>query len=318
MLDFRILGTFEVLEDDQPLTLGSPRQRALLAILVLRRGEVLSSDRLIDELWGEQPPSSAIKIVQGCISQLRKILGEGVLITRGGRYQLAVAPDQLDAERFSRLADAGREALAAGDPAMAVELFASGLSLWRGDALADFAYERFAQSEAARMEEERLGALEDRIDAELALARHHEITAELEDLCRHHPYRERLLSQLMIALYRDGRQADALEAYRTGRQAFGAELGLEPGPRLRALERQILDQDPTLDPPARGPSDTETHPPASTARGRRAVGRGPRWVVTASAAVGSGHGCGGPNSRAGMDRWCGHSRTRIPTTFSTL
>ena len=169
VLDFRILGTLEVRDGDQRLTLGSPRQRALLAILVLHRGEVLSSDRLIDQLWGARPPLTAAKIIQGYISQLRKILGDGTLVTRGGGYELAVDREQVDAERFLALAGAGREALAAENPAGATELLTESLALWRGEPLADFAYERFAQDHTARLEEARLRAVEDRIDADLGL-----------------------------------------------------------------------------------------------------------------------------------------------------
>ncbi len=282
VLEFRILGTFEVLENDQPLPLGGPRQRALLAILVLRRGEALSSDHLIDQLWDDRPPSTANKIVQGYVSQLRKVLGEGVLVTRGGGYRLAVAADQLDAERFRRLAGAGREALATGDPEAAVELFDSALALWRGDAVADFAYERFAQSYAARLDGERLETLEDRIDAGLELGRHRELTAELEELCRRHPHRERLLGQLMVALYRDGRQADALEAYRRGGQALRDELGLEPGPDLRALERQILEQDPALEATARATRNQSRRLSSSEGPRSRRM-RGQRLVIAAGA-----------------------------------
>ena len=247
MLDFRILGPFEVTENDETLALGSPRQRALLAILLLHRGELVASDRLIDALWGERPPPSATKILQGYISHLRKVLGEQRLTTRGGGYALIAEPEQVDAERFAKLASEGRELLGAGDPSGAREALDQALSLWRGDALADFVYEPFAEAEVARLTEARLGAEEDRIDADLALGRHRNVTAELEALYRRHPTRERLLAQLMLALYRSGRQADALEAYRRGRASLSDELGLEPGPELRALEQRVLSQDPGLD-----------------------------------------------------------------------
>lgn len=262
------------------MALGSPRQRALLAILLLNRGELVSSDRLADELWGERPPPTANKIVQGYISHLRKALGERTLITRGGGYVLIAEGDQVDADRFTELAADGRDLLASGDPAAARELLGRALSLWRGAALADFAYEPFAESEVARLTEARLVAEEDRIDADLALGRHRNVTAELEALYRRHPSRERLLAQLMLALYRSGRQAEALEAYRRGRAALRDELGLEPGPELRALEQCVLVQDPGLDliaVPGRAPTSAGH----SAGAPRRSV-RGPVLVVAAA------------------------------------
>ena len=246
MLDFRILGPFEVVDGDRHVLLGKPQQRALLAVLVLRRGEVVSSDRLIEELWGGRPPATATKIVQGYVSQLRKALGDEVLLTRGGGYSLVAAADQVDAERFERLVADGRQALADGDAASARERFTAALALWRGDALADLAYEPFAQDESSRLAEERIAAIEDRIDADLQLGADHDLVAEVEALARRYPSRERLLGQMMLALYRSGRQADALDAYRRGRQALRDELGLEPGPALRELEQRILEQDPAL------------------------------------------------------------------------
>ena len=260
VLAFRILGPLEVVDREQAVLLGGPKQRALLAILLLRRGEAVSSDRLIDQLWGERPPATAAKTLQGYVSHLRKALGNEVLLTRGGGYLLAVAPGQVDAERFEALAVDARRALANGDASAARELLGSALGLWRGEPLADLAYEPFAQGEIARLEEARLAALEDRFDADLALGFHRDVVAELEGLVKLHPHRERLLGQLMLALYRSGRQADALDVYRRGRQVLGDELGLAPGPELRALEQRILTQDPALKtpttmPPARGPTE---------------------------------------------------------------
>ena len=270
MLDFRILGPFEVVEGDHHLALGGPRQRALLALLVLRRGELVSSDRLIDELWSGRQPPTAAKIVQGYVSHLRKALGEGVLVTRAGGYQLNATPEQVDAERFGRAVAEARRALSDGDARVARGLFGTALAMWRGEALADMAYEPFAQDEISRLEGERLDALEDRVEADLSLGEHRELVAELEALARRHPNRERLLGQLMIALYRSGRQADALEAYRAGRHALQEQLGLEFGPELRTLERRILDQDPELDPP---PASEQPRIVPVTARStRRPVG----------------------------------------------
>jgi YVTN family beta-propeller protein len=244
MLEFRILGPFEVVDADRPLSLGGPRQRALLAILLLHRGHVVSSDRLIDELWGERAPATAAKTLQGYVSHLRKALGDGVLLTRGGGYTLLA--ERVDADRFEALVEEARGA----DARRARELLGAALALWRGDPLGDLAYEPFAATETARLEEARLGALEDRLDADLALGRHRAVAAELEALVAEHPSRERLLAQLMLALYRSGRQADALEAYRRGRRALHDELGLEPAPELRALEQRILTHDPGLAPRA--------------------------------------------------------------------
>ena len=249
MLDFRILGPVEAVELDRTIALGGPLQRAVLAILILQRGEVVTSDRLIDELWGERPPATAAKTLQGYVSRLRKVLGADVLVSRGGGYTLAVEAQQVDAERFEQFANEGRAALANGDASAARTLFSSALEIWRGEALADLAFSSFAAREVARLEEARLSALEDRIEADLALGRHRELVGELEELVARHPYRERPRAQLMLALYRSGRQAEALETYREGRRALADELGLEPGPALRALEQRILDHDPTLGQP---------------------------------------------------------------------
>jgi DNA-binding SARP family transcriptional activator len=191
VLDFRILGPFEVLDGDRPVALGGPKQRALLAVLLLRRGEVVSRDRLIDELWGERPPASAAKTVQVYVSNLRKALGDGVLLTRGQGYLLHATPDQIDADRVAALVTEGRAAFGDGDPQRASDRLREALALWLSPALADFAYEPFAQGEIARLDEERLAALEDRIDADLALGRHAALIGELEMLAGEHPLRER-------------------------------------------------------------------------------------------------------------------------------
>jgi DNA-binding SARP family transcriptional activator len=225
MLEFRVLGPLEVVEHGQPLALGGPKQRALLAILVLRRGDVVSADRLIDLLWGERPPATAAKTLQGYVSHLRKALGDGVLLTRSGGYLLAAKPEQVDAERFEAAVADARDALAVGDAARARELLVSALALWRGEPLADLAYERFAGGEVARLEEARLAALEDRIEADLALGRHRTVVGELEALVVDHPNSERLLGQLMLALYRSGRQVEALDAYRRGHRALVTSSG---------------------------------------------------------------------------------------------
>jgi len=278
-VQFHILGPLEVLERDAALALGGAKQRAVLAILLLHRGEVLSSERMIDELWGERPPATAAKTLQGYISHLRKALGEGFLHTHGRGYQLTLAPDQVDVGQFERLAAEGRAALSDGDPATAAERLRQALGLWRGPALVDFAYEAFAQAEIARLEEARLAALEDRFDADLALGRHADVVGALEALIVEHPYRERLRAQLMLALYRCDRQADALQAYQNTRRALVEELGIEPGQRLRELEGAILAQDPAL-------GLTLRIQPAvpSPAEGQRGafVGRGPELAELVS------------------------------------
>jgi DNA-binding SARP family transcriptional activator len=251
VIEFRLLGALEVVDGDRPLTLGRPKQRALLAVLLLQRGEPVSSERLVDELWGQEAPASAIKIVQGYVSSLRKELGDGVLVTRGHGYLLAAAPGQVDVDRFESLVAEGRRALQEGDPRVASQRLRGALGVWRGPPLADFAYESFAQAEIARLQESRLGALEERIDAELALGEHAQLVGELEGLVREHPLRERLIGQLMLALYRSGRQADALETYREARRRLVEELGIEPSSDLQQLERAILTQDPALKPPTR-------------------------------------------------------------------
>jgi YVTN family beta-propeller protein len=248
-MEFRILGPLEGTDKGRPLPLGARKQRALLAVLLLQRGAVVSTDRLVDELWGEQPPPTAVKSLQVYVSQLRKVLGEGVLETRGRGYLLLLAADQLDGERFEGLLELGRELFAAGDTRGAAAVLRDALGLWRGPPLADFAYEPFAQPEIARLEELRLTALEMRIDADLALGRHAELVSELEALTRQHPLREGLRFQLMLALYRSGRQADALEGYQHARTALVTELGLDPSRELQELEQAILRQDPELDAP---------------------------------------------------------------------
>lgn len=227
--------------------LGGPKQQALLAALLLHRGEVISTDRLIDELWGGRPPATAVKTLRVYVSNLRKALGDGFLVTRGHGYLLTPKPDQVDVDRFERWAAEGRAALERGDALAARERLRAALALWRGSALADFAYEPFAGPEIARLEQARLSALEDRIDADLALGSDGALIAELEGLVAANPMQERLRGQLMRALYRAGRQADALTVYRQTRKLLREELGLEPSRMLQELERSILEQDPSLE-----------------------------------------------------------------------
>jgi YVTN family beta-propeller protein len=252
-MEFGILGPLQITERGRVVALGAAKQRALLAVLLLHANEVVSSDRLIEELWGEQAPGKAAKSVQVYVSQLRKVLGDGRLETRARGYALQIDPGALDAERFQRLLDKGREALGAGESERAAEMLRQALALWRGPALVDVAYEPFAQGEIARLEELRLVAIEERIDADLALGRHSELVGELESLVREQPLRERLRGQLMLALYRAGRQVDALEVYQSARRELVNKLGIEPGRQLQELQQAILAQDAALEAPPRAP-----------------------------------------------------------------
>ena len=270
-MDFRILGPLEVADNGLEPVIAPGKQRALLAILLLHANEVVSSDRLIAGLWGEQPPASAAKSLQVHVSRLRKALGggEGPITTAPNGYSIRVAPGALDLERFTRLAEEGRLALGADDPERGAELLRKALSLWRGPPLADFTYQSFAQPEIGRLEELRLAALEDRIDADLARGRHAELVAELEALVAAHALRERLRRQLVLALYRAGRQADALEAYRAARGKLMDELGLEPTPELRQLEQAILTHDVAMRAPlARGMRPSGLPTPVTRTIGR--------------------------------------------------
>jgi DNA-binding SARP family transcriptional activator len=248
-MEYRILGPLEAFDDERALSLGGSRQRSVLALLLLRSNEALTRDVIIDDLWGESPPPTAAKVLQNCISALRKELPDGgqALRTVGGAYALAVAPGELDRDRFEQALRKGRAALAAGESEEAADELRSALALWRGTALCDFAYERFAQDEIVRLDELHVEAVEDRIDADLACGRADELVAELEALVGRHPLRERLRRQLMLALYRTGRQAEALAAYRDARQTLLGELGIEPTRALQDLEKAILAQDPELD-----------------------------------------------------------------------
>src|SRR6478609_871743 len=246
-MDYRILGPLEAFDGERAISLGGARQRAVLALLVLHGNETLTSDVIVDELWGEEAPPTAVKVLQNCVSALRKQLPPETIRTVAGAYSLALRPEELDRDRFERLLAEGRAALAAGDHADAAEQLQAALALWRGAPLSDFAYEAFANEEVARLDELHVGAQEDLIEAELALGRHDELVPELESLVTRYPLRERLRWQLMLALYRAGRQAEALEAYRAARRTLLAELGIEPGPALHELERAILAQDPGLE-----------------------------------------------------------------------
>jgi DNA-binding SARP family transcriptional activator len=247
MLDFRVLGPLEAAGERGPLRLGGPKQRATLAILLLNANRVVSVERLADDLYAGDVPVTAVAQVQRQISELRKALGPDAPIeTRPPGYVIRVSEDELDLTRFERGSEAALAALSRGDVERAAQLLREALALWRGPPLADLGYESFAQAPIDRLEELRLHALEHRIEAELALGRHRELVAELEQLVIEQPLRERFHAQLMLALYRSDRQAEALAAYRRARVVFVEQLGIEPMPSLRDLERAILAQDPAL------------------------------------------------------------------------
>jgi predicted ATPase/DNA-binding SARP family transcriptional activator len=272
-MDFRILGPLEVLEADRIVPLAGSKQRALLALLLVHANETVSTERLVDELWGGGPPPGATKTVQVRISRLRKALEHRaepsrseLIVTHEHGYELRVEPECLDARRFERLLDLGRAELLDGRPARAAESLELALALWRGPALADLAYEPFAQAETSRLEELRLSAREQLIEAKLQLGLHGEVIPQLEELIAQQPYRELPRAQLMLAFYRSDRQADALQAYQAARKTLVEELGIEPGERLRELERAILAQDQTLALPVRQAAEVTVTPDGASRR----------------------------------------------------
>jgi DNA-binding SARP family transcriptional activator/DNA-binding beta-propeller fold protein YncE len=278
-MEINILGPMEVSDSaGRPIRLPEGRERSLLVLLLIDRGAVVSSDRILEALWGERPPETAAKAMQGYVSHLRRVLErerergadsvpEGIIVTRSPGYALLIDQVEVDAVRFERLAAGARRALEDGSPGEALAALDDALALWRGPALLGFAFDAFARDEIRRLEQLRLSAQEDRFDALLALGRHAAALGELEALVAANPLHEHLRGQWMLALYRSGRQADALEAYRDGRRLLSSELGLEPTPELQRLERAILAQDPALDAPTRAPSIR--HVPSGGERQRR-------------------------------------------------
>ncbi|HEV7468124.1 MAG TPA: AfsR/SARP family transcriptional regulator, partial [Candidatus Dormibacteraeota bacterium] len=283
-MEYRILGPVEVVTAAGPLVLGGPKQRALLGVLLLNPGRAVSTDRLAAALWGDEPPETAVNILQGHVGDLRRLLDRDALLTRPPGYLLQAEDGQIDAGRFERLACEGRRLLAS-QPATAAARLREALALWRGPVLSDIAYPR-VPAEITRLEELRLATLEDRVDADLALGAHADLAAELAALRLIHPGRERLCGQLMLALYRAGRQEEALAACQELRHRLREDLGIDPSPELQRLERSILRQDPSLllpspaaaaAPPAAvvAPAPAQGPPPAAPAA-PQATAR-PRW-----------------------------------------
>jgi len=272
-LRFRLLGPLEAERGGITLELGPRKQRAVLALLLLEANRVVPTERLIDELWGDAPPETARSALQVYVAGLRKALGEdgASLRTQAPGYVLELEPGSLDLDAFAALR---AEARGASEPARAADALHEALELWRGAPLAELDGAPFGAAARAQLEEQRLGALEDRIDADLALGRHADLIHELDALVGEHPYREHFRAQQMLALYRSGRQADALAAYRSARETFVDGLGIEPGADLKALERRVLDQDPALAAPAPPPTAVE-----ADQRGRRIA------IAAAAAAV---------------------------------
>jgi DNA-binding SARP family transcriptional activator len=269
MDEFRLLGPLEAFVQGEPIRLAAPKPRALLALLLLNRNRVVPTERLIDELWGDEPPARATKTLQVYVSQLRKALGPERLVTRAPGYVLQVDEGELDVERFESLVAAAREQLGAGNARAAVMGLKEALELWRGPALREFRSEPFGESAAGRLEELRLEAVEDRLQAELDAGTTAGLVPELEELVAREPYRERPRALLMLALYRSDRQADALDLYRRTRELFVDELGIEPGPVLQELEQAILRQDSDLRLPAPPPPVAAPQAPPPPPRRRR-------------------------------------------------
>jgi YVTN family beta-propeller protein len=288
-IDYRLLGAIEAGVNGHVLDIGGQKQRALLAILLLSANKPVSRDVLVDRLWGQHPPAGAQHTLEVYVSRLRKALepaaGCQVVLTRPGAYLLRAAGEHIDVRRFERLVREGRRALAANAPGRAAADLREALALWRGEPLADIGHEDFAQPEVARLEELRASAVEDRIEADIALGRHADVISELGALVAAHPLRERLYQLLMIALYRCGRQAEALAVYQSARSVLVRELGIEPGPGLRQVERAILEQDASLEPspraaPPHAPGGAGGGRPPSATRSRRS-----RWLAAAVACL---------------------------------
>ncbi len=249
-MEVRFFGEFEALAGGVPVPIRGAKQRTVLALLALHRGKPVSADRLIDALWGEEQVANPVNALQAQIGQLRRSLGAAAIVTSDAGYALSIGPDDVDAARFEQLVSKGRRLFDEGEMALASTALSEALRLGGGEPLAEFAYAGFADGERAHLAELTLVAIETRVEADLALGRHSQLIGELEALCREHPLRERLRELLMLALYRAGRQAEALRAYSQARDYLVDELGIEPGPALRDLEARILVHDPSLAPAA--------------------------------------------------------------------
>ena len=273
--ELRVLGPLEVVADGAAIPLPGRKHVRLLAALALADGHACSMDALADAVWGETPPPSARKLLQLYVSQLRKVLPEGAVRTSESGYALDVDGASIDAVRFERLAQEAATALAGENPALAASLAERALALWRGPAYADVMYEDFARADAERLEELRLGVIEDRLDAQLRLGRHETVLPDVLALAAQHALRERLQGLAMLTLYRSGRQTEALDRYADFRRRLDDELGLEPGPQLRDLQQRILRQDPDLDRPSSsaGPNELAPGSPEPARRPRRASWR---------------------------------------------
>ena len=312
MAQFRVLGQLEALADGRPVDLGGPRQRAVLAVLLAHANQPVSPERLVTGVWGADAPPTATKTAQVYISRLRRTLGDDSLATTPGGYVLRVASGAVDVDDAEFLRERARDAA----PREAGTLLREGLGLWRGPAYADLRYEPALQGEIARLDELRLSMLEDRVEADIAAGRTTDLVPELQALVREHPLRERLRGSLMLALYRSGRQADALDAFADGRRLLVDELGLEPGPELRELERAILTQDPAVAGPPRS-----TRLPARRRAGALVALGG---ALLAAAAVGgialviNREGSAGslvetpPHTLVGLDSSTGDPRVVVP------
>ena len=267
-MEVRLFGELEALAGGVPVPVRGAKQRALLALLALQRGQPVSADRLIDVLWGDGQAANPANALQAQIGQLRRTLGPAAILTTEAGYALAAGPDEVDVVRFEQLVAKGQRLAADGELAPASAALGEALGLRRGEPLAEFTYAGFFDAERAHLDELTLVAIESRAGADLGLGRHGELAGELEALCREHPLRERLWELLILALYRSGRQAEALRAYAEIRDRLAGELGIDPGPALRELQARILAQDPSLAPPS---------PPASPAPAPVARPAGGSW-----------------------------------------
>ena len=277
-MEVRLFGELEAVAAGVPVPVRGAKQRALLALLALQRGQPVSADRLIDALWGDGQAANPANALQAQIGQLRRTLGPAAILTTEAGYALAAGPDEVDVVRFEQLVAKGQRLAADGEMESASVALGEALRLRRGEPLAEFTYAGFFDAERAHLDELTLVAIESRAGADLGLGRHGEFAGELEARCREHPLRERLWELFILALYRSGRQAEALGAYAEVRDRLAGELGIDPGPALRELQARILAQDPSLAPASPAPAQDPSLAPASPA---------PAQVVTPPKATGS-------------------------------